>query len=338
MARPLRIEYAGAWYHVTSRGSERGAIFLDEKDRIRFLDSLKESIERFKVEVHCYVLMNNHFHFLLRTLEANLSRFMQRFNTAYTTYYNLRHHRAGHLYQGRFKAIVVDADEYLKELSRYLHLNPVRMKRYKELAIADKAKILKAYKWSSLPGYLGLKKQDTMVTYGTVLGFMGGNSREGKERYCDFVLSGLRKGIKNPFEEAQAEAVLGGEKFREWIRKTFIDGCKWVRKDQPQTRLLRGSIPVEEIARMVAAEYGVKPNELLKARCAHREARRVLIEMSYRFNMSGKALQQLGRELGGIGGDAVAHTHERVRSRMANDKRLWRRIEKIREKLGQISQ
>ena len=110
MTRPLRIEYPGTWYHVTSRGNERGEIFRDDKDRIRFLRALEESSERFKVEVHCYVLMSNHFHFLLRTREANLSRFMQRFNTAYTAYFNLRHHRAGHLYQGRFKAIVVEGN------------------------------------------------------------------------------------------------------------------------------------------------------------------------------------------------------------------------------------
>ena len=129
MARQLRIEYPGAWYHVTSRGNERGSIFRLDKDRTRFLKTVAESAELFRVEVHCYVLMSNHFHFLLRTLESNLSRFMQRFNTAYTRYFNLRHRRSGHLYQGRYKAIVVEADEYLLEVSRYLHLNPVKLKK-----------------------------------------------------------------------------------------------------------------------------------------------------------------------------------------------------------------
>ena len=118
MARPLRIEYPGAWYHVTCRGNERSTIYRDDKDKRRFLKALGESVEAFNVEVHCYTLMGNHFHFLLKTPGANLSRFMQRFNTAYITYYNLRHHRSGHLYQGRFKAILVEADEYLLELSR----------------------------------------------------------------------------------------------------------------------------------------------------------------------------------------------------------------------------
>jgi putative transposase len=266
MARQLRIEYPGAWYHVTSRGNERGEIYKDDKDRIRFLGALEESSERYKVEVHCYVLMSNHFHLLLRIRESNLSRFMQRFNTAYTTYYNLRHHRAGHLYQGRFKAIVVEADEYLKELSRYLHLNPVRLKKYKQLTIEEKARILKEFRWSSLRGYMGLGKRDEFVTYDEVLRYMGGDTKEGARRYGEFVISGIRKGVKDPLGEAKAGAVLGTESFREWVRKTFIDVRKWSRREQPQVKSLMAVIPIEEIMRLVGEEYGVKPAELLKVR------------------------------------------------------------------------
>ena len=142
MVRPLRIEYPNAWYHVTSRGVARSEIFRDDKDRKRFLKILEESVDAFNVEVHCYVLMSNHFHFLLKTPEGNLSRFMQRFNTAYTTYFNLRHRRSGHLYQGRYKAILVEADEYLLELSRYIHLNPVRLEKYRDSSLEEKGEVL----------------------------------------------------------------------------------------------------------------------------------------------------------------------------------------------------
>jgi REP element-mobilizing transposase RayT len=333
MARPLRIEYAGAWYHVTSRGNERREIFRDDKDRMRFLEALRESIERFKVEVHCYVLMSNHFHFLLRTREANLSRFMQRFNTAYTVYYNLRYHRAGHLYQGRFKAVVVEADEYLKELSRYLHLNPVQLKKYKEYSIEEKAKILGEYKWSSLRGYMGLGKRDEFVAYEDVLGYMGGDTKEGKRRYKEFVISGIRKGVKDPLGEAKGGAVLGTERFREWVRGTFIDGRKWTRREQPQVRLISKGVSVEEIARVVGEEYGVKPAELLKARSPHREARRVLIEMSYRLNMRGRPLQKLGEELGGVSGAALTNNHKRVLQQEARDGKLGQRVKQIQLKV-----
>ena len=320
---------------MTSRGNERREIFRDDNDRIRFLNALQESIEQFNVEVHCYVLMSNHFHFLLRTREANLSRFMQRFNTAYTTYYNLRHHRAGHLYQGRFKAVVVEADEYLKELSRYVHLNPVRLKKYKGIPNGEKARILREYKWSSLRGYMGLGKRDEFVTYGDLLGHMGGDTKEGKRRYGEFVLSGLQKGIKDPLGKAKAGVVLGTEQFETWVRKTFIDGRKWQRKEQPQARRLKGTVAVDDIARAVGEEYGVKPGDLLTARSPHREARRVLTELSYRLNMSVKTLQLIGAELGGIGGDAVAHTHERMEKRLAKDRSLSRRVEKLQKQLSQ---
>jgi len=130
MARPLRIEYPGAFYHVTCRGNERKQIFQDDADRHTFLDILDASLKTFKVSLHGYVLMDNHFHLIVETPEANLGKLMQRFNTAYTIYYNRRHNRNGHLYQGRYKAILIDADEYLLELSRYVHLNPVRIRKY----------------------------------------------------------------------------------------------------------------------------------------------------------------------------------------------------------------
>lgn len=262
----------------------------------------------------------------MRTLEANLSRFMQRFNTAYTAYYNLRHHRAGHLYQGRFKAMVVEADEYPKELGRYLHLNPVRLKKYKELTVGEKAKILKEYGWSSLPGNIGLGKRDEFMTYDMVLDYMGGDNREGRRRYRDFVMSGILREVKSPMKEARGGVVLGTDSFMEWVRK-----------EQPQVKSLKGVIPVEEIARVVGKEYGVKPEELLKARSPQREARRVLIEMSYRLNMIGQSLQEVGRGPGGIGGDAVAHTHERMQERMSNDRSLSRRIEKLQKIFSQQS-
>ncbi|HOE26099.1 MAG TPA: hypothetical protein PK696_00185 [bacterium] len=242
----------------------------------------------------------------------------------------------GHLYGGRFKAVVVEADEYLKELSRYLHLNPVRLKKYKELPIEEKAKLLKEYRWSSLRGYMGLGKRDSFVLYDTVLGYMGGETKEGARRYGDFVLSGLGTVMKNPLADSRAGAVLGTESFIEWIRKTFVDGRKWTRKEQPQVKPLRGVIPVEEIAQAVGEEYGVKPAENFKVRSPHREARRVLLEMSYRLNTNYLPLQKLGDELGGIGGAAITNNHMRLQQQMSDDARLTRRVEKIHRKLFSV--
>ena len=128
MARPLRIAFPGAFYHVTARGNERKAVFKSIRDRQKFIEYLETATERYNAVIHAYCLMDNHYHLLLETPSGNLPQIMQHINGAYTTYFNLKRVRAGHLFQGRYKAILVEMDEYAKELSRYIHLNPVRAK------------------------------------------------------------------------------------------------------------------------------------------------------------------------------------------------------------------
>jgi putative transposase len=150
MARPLRINYPGAFYHVTCRGNDRRNIFGDDRDRSLFLDKLRTSIGIYQVQVHAYVLMSNHFHMIVETPKGNLSEFMRHFKISYTAGYNRRHNRVGHLYQGRFKAILIDTDNYLLELSRYVHLNPVRLGFYKSKDSGAKIKDVERYQWSAL--------------------------------------------------------------------------------------------------------------------------------------------------------------------------------------------
>ena len=144
MARPLRITYPGAFYHITSRGNERKEIFKSRADKDKFLFYLESATRRYDAIIHVYCLMSNHYHLLLETPSGNLSQIMRHINGAYTTYFNKKRQRVGHLLQGRFKSILVDMDEYCKELSRYIHLNPIRAKMIDNL---------KDYRWSS---YLGL--------------------------------------------------------------------------------------------------------------------------------------------------------------------------------------
>ena len=129
MARPLRIEYPGAWYHVTARGNEKKPIFRQEGDRRHFLDLIEESVHRHRLRIHCYTLMDNHYHLIVETPLANLSVAMQWLGVSYSTWFNRRHRRVGHLFQGRFKGILLEPSRALA-LSRYLHLNPVAIKRF----------------------------------------------------------------------------------------------------------------------------------------------------------------------------------------------------------------
>jgi len=124
MARPLRIQYPGAFYHVTSRGNEQQEIFKSRRDREKFCEYLGSASSRYGAIIHSYCLMSNHYHLLLESPEGNLSQIMRHINGAHTTYFNVKRKRAGSLFQGRHKAILVEADEYALELSRYIHLNP----------------------------------------------------------------------------------------------------------------------------------------------------------------------------------------------------------------------
>ena len=329
MVRPFRIEYPNAWYHVTCRGIERSNIFRDDNDRKRFLEVLGKSAEVFHVEVHCYVLMSNHFHFLLKTPEANLSRFMQRFNTAYTTYFNLRHKRAGHLYQGRYKALLVEADEYLLELSRYIHLNPVRIKKYRELPIGEQWEMLKRYRWSSLCAYIRGNGRDEFMHYGMVLDYMGGDDRKGRERYQDFVVKGLSGKLESPLKAAKGNAILGSDSFIVWVKERFLSGEEFLPQAYSHLKTIREPVGIRKIAEAVAKEYGIEAEEIIKKRSKFREARQVLLEISHRLNLRKRSMRQMGAELGGISGEQISQAHNAIQAKLQRDSKLQRRIETI---------
>ena len=159
MARPLRVEFAGAVYHVMARGNECRDIVRDDKDRQRFLDTLAEAVERFGLRLHAFCLMGNHYHLVLGTPHANLSRALGWLQTTYTVRFNARHRRRGHLFQGRFKAELVEADEYGQWLVEYVHLNPVRPRAKTAPVPVERAVELAQYRWSSHRAYAGLARQ-----------------------------------------------------------------------------------------------------------------------------------------------------------------------------------
>lgn len=149
MARALRITFTGAFYHVTSRGNDRKNVFKSKPDREKFLEYLESATQRYNAVIHAYCLLNNHYHLLLETPCGNLPQSMRHINGAYTTYFNVKRARSGRVFQGRYKAILVDIDEYAKELSGYIHLNPVRAKMVETPEMHD---------WSSYKFYIGKEK------------------------------------------------------------------------------------------------------------------------------------------------------------------------------------
>ena len=161
MARPVRVEFENAVYHVTARGNERKDVFRDVVDRERFLETLEEATERFGLVVHAYCLMPNHYHLLLQTPRGNLSDSAGWFQTTYSIRFNHRHGRSGHLFQGRFKAHLVEADSYARQLIKYIHLNPVRPKDKRRPVPIERRGELSRYRWSSHRDYAGLSSRST---------------------------------------------------------------------------------------------------------------------------------------------------------------------------------
>jgi len=202
MARPLRIEYPGAIYHITSRGNARQPIYKDDKDRETFLELLGSVVSRYGWICHAYCLMGNHYHLLIETPDGNLSQGMRQLNGIYTQHFNRRHGRVGHVFQGRFKAIVVDRDSYLLELCRYVVLNPLR---------AGVVGSPGRYKWSSYRATAGIVRSPSFLTTDWVLSEFGRIRRKAQDRYKEFVKEGIKK--PSPWENLRGQILLGDDKF-----------------------------------------------------------------------------------------------------------------------------
>jgi putative transposase len=288
--------------------------------------------------VHGYVLMDNHVHLVLMTPGGTLQKFMQRLNTSYTVFFNRRHRRSGHLFQGRYKAILIDADSYLLELSRYLHLNPVRVKRYSRREVEEKVGIIRSYRWSSYRGYVQPRYRERFLTCSMVLTMVGGgDDRKGRRRYREFVLGGIAKDMNITFwEGVRGQAVLGSEEFVEWVFDRFLAKRKVVTKEFPRFRELeRGPETVEEIGRRVAGVFQVPETELRRGRSRHGRAGSVFMELCRLCLARKKRLVEIARELGGVSVSALSQSRARLTTKMKRDPRLQEQFERLRAALNQ---
>jgi len=206
MARPLRIEIPGAVYHITSRGNEKRRIFLEDGDREGFLNLLRYVNKRYHWICHAYCLMDNHYHLLIETPEGNLSIGMRQLNGVYTQLFNRRHQRVGHLFQGRFKAILIQKDTHLLEACRYVVLNPVR---------AGKVENPEQWKWSSYLATMGRIKAHPCLTTDWVLRQFGMSGKKAERGYREFVRGGIKG--RSLWEEVKAQSILGAEDFVEGL-------------------------------------------------------------------------------------------------------------------------
>lgn len=211
MSRPLRIEYPGAVYHITSRGNEKKPVFKDDQDRNNFLNTLQHVKKRYNFICHAYCLMTNHFHVLLETPDGNLSLGMRQLNGVYTQLFNKRHGRVGHLFQGRYKAILIQKDSHLLEVCRYVVLNPLRARMVERTG---------EWKWSSYLATAGKATPHPCLTTDWVLSQFSGKRGKAEQEYRKFIQWGI--GQKSIWTEVRGQALLGEEGFVD----KFVDHLK----------------------------------------------------------------------------------------------------------------
>jgi REP element-mobilizing transposase RayT len=207
MARPLRIEYAGALYHVTSRGDRQEAIFDDDQDRRAFLNVVGQVVSRFRWRCHAYCLMSNHYHLMIETPEANLTKGMRHLNGVFTQWSNRRHKRSGHLFQGRYKAILVDQDSYFLELARYIVLNPVR---------AAMVKHPRLWAWSSYGATVGASPTPVWLATDDLLAEFGKRRTVARQKYQQFIAEGMS--AESIWKDLKGQIYLGDDDFVERMR------------------------------------------------------------------------------------------------------------------------
>jgi putative transposase len=280
VTRPLRLEFEGAVYHVTSRGNERSTIFRDDSDRRRFLEFLGRVVTRERWALHAHCLMGNHYHLLLETPLGNLSRGMQRLNGRYTQYFNVRHRRAGHLLQGRFKAILVERDAHLVELTRYVVLNPVR------------ARIVPAaerWPWSNYRATAGLATKPDWLEVDWTLSQLSSRRSRARKIYRQFVSEG--KGLPSPWKDLRNQIYLGGESFLKEIGVRLQGHATNDEVALVQRRPWVADVGV--IKRAVAAEYGL-PVEALGRRRGGEDKLAAIYLMRKLTNLT---LAEIGKEL-----------------------------------------
>jgi len=321
MARPLRVEYPGAFYHVINRGNAGENLFKGIRDREKFLEYLATASERFSLKIYTYCLMTNHFHVLLETQLSNLSQAIQWVNVSYAGYFNRKYQRNGHLFQGRFKSILVDADEYLKQLSRYIHLNPVRANL---VAHPDE------YKWSSYSTITGKTKEPAWLESAWLLSKFGTKRKQAITNYKKFVEEADTKDLKNPAKNLSGGFILGSPDFVIWIKETFLS----TRSDEneiPQLRELKPRINIDQIVEAVCREFNCEIETILHKGRKRNVARDVAIYLVR--VLSGEKGKKIGEYFGNISGAAITRRYNCLVKQIEKNKFFRNRIQRLKHEI-----
>ena len=317
MARAWRIEYEGALYHVLSRGNEKQDIVISDDDRRLFLYTAGEMRERFEIDIFAYVLMDNHYHLLLRTNRANLCRSMQWFGATYTKRFNLRHDRSGHLFQGRYKNMLVQNDTYLLQLSYYIHRNPLKAGMVERLA---------DYTWSSYGAYAYGKSHPHWLNTDTILSqFI--HVKDPHQAYRKNTQEYAEEQMRE-WEDIRHGIFVGTEKFVKKIKKRFLPGTPHT--ELPHQKQVIKDVNIDTVLLKAAGilkcdlDLFRKSNRISKSVKADRD---LLIYIAWQQGVATN--QEIGDKFG-LTYSAVSQRVGVVKKILNNDKRLERKYRKIK--------
>lgn len=313
MARPIRIEYPGAVYHVITRGNNRQVIFKDDRDRRTYLEKLSYYCEQKEVELLCYSLLSNHVHLLLETPKGNLSKFMQPFQTSYTVHFNKRHGRTGHVFEQRYKAFLVDKDHYLLQVSRYIHLNCVG------------AKIVarpQNYRWSSYRAYVGEDKGISGLNRDPIFEQFGGTRKRSILDYRNFVEGEMDRGGRWTELPVIKQAFIGDEDFVRQARKK-------IKRDQT----VEGGYRLSEIVPVICKVVGVEREQLRRStrQGAVQVGREMLIYLARRYGEA--SLREMVKFLGVKEMSTVSHGLGRAERKLKSDQTFRQQMDEALKKL-----
>lgn len=346
MARPLRVNHPGGWYHVMNRGIERRDIFLEDRDRAHFVELIGLLLERYGIEVHAYCLMNNHYHLAVCTPLGNLSEGMKWLGQSYGTWFNRKHRRVGPLFQGRFKSLPVDANEWLWQLTFYIHLNPVRTKSFgldkrrnkdEGMGVGDpptseevsaRLKVLRTYRWSSFRSYAGYASAPDWLQMSTVLDAAGKKPRERHLRYRDMTKDQVRRGVQETsFERFKEQIAVGSQEFVEKLI-SCIDQNK-VREYEGKLRFKK-HIPFESVVKAMEEMKGEPMRDWINR---HADMGKwMLLWLAHRYSRLTQA--ELGQKIGGMDYASVSAGIRRFEKKLQTERTLKKQVDGICQMLN----
>ena len=272
--------------------------------------------DRFGILIHCYALMDNHYHLVLETPQGNLLKVMHGINSGYTGSCNRKYGRAGHLFQGRYRGILVDKDAYLLELSRYVHLNPIRAR------LAERPE---RYRWSSYPGYVWKSREVPWVEYAWVFSQFGSSRQVSRKKYGEFVSAGVQQTGESPFRDLYGQVILGRDQF---IEKTKgLLGAREVSQEIVERKRLMGYAKPEDILSAVASALRTEVDLLKRKGGRNNTARTVAMYLIKRY--SGLSNEEIAQFFGGLHYSAVSKAYARLENEMTQDSELRNLVKKL---------